>query len=279
MNDDNGIREEMFRYLRRELKPEEQRRFEEDLSRDAELRAELEDIRSLSAGLEIIDQLESGHISSGILATFAAAPDSVDDDTKSKIRAHLEECVECNEELDLCRESQKAAKEIRVKSTDSVWDRLLNIIAVRAAVSAGASVIAFRPAFAAAAALLLVVIGYFAGGGLVPSSGISAFELVPGSVRGVEPENILTLAHDDMLVRLEFMLPVLEGNTYDFELYDSSHRLIQTKPGNQADKVFAWEVPAAYLQAGNYEVVVSERGSDGIAEEQYRIPFRVDIRY
>ena len=107
-------------------------------------------------------------------------------------------------------------------------------------------------------------------------SGSVSFEVVESGVRGGDSGNHLSIPENTSVVTLEFVLPVLSDRKYNFELYDPSGVMILSRTNVAAQKVFAWPIPASYLEDGDYTMKVVEWGPE-IAEAEPYI-FKLEIR-
>ncbi|MBD3401554.1 hypothetical protein GF420_01560 [candidate division GN15 bacterium] len=268
--DSDNIKQLIPAYLRGSLSEADRERFEAALSRDPELRGELEELAHLYVGVAMGDAVAREHIDSTLLVQFVLNPDDLDQKTRTEIEEHLKDCAECREEADLTRqaavqvERPDAADERRPLSGLVDW-----LLAPRLTV---------RPATAVVAAALVAVFAFI---GLyqttdVPDS-VAVFQIEEHITRSAGGMNELPIDPALPLARLEFVLPIVDDYTYDYELRDAEGDLVLASPSHPPREPMVFELPGSLLTTGDYKLVVTERDVDGEVVDTYTFPIHVSL--
>ncbi|HOD66006.1 MAG TPA: zf-HC2 domain-containing protein [candidate division Zixibacteria bacterium] len=269
MDDLGNYDDRIGRYIHGRLTEAERVEFEEALGRDPSLVEEVGRARLLAAGLAVQAHVTGDHPEPLDITAFALEPSELDSGLRSRIEAHLRDCPECRVEVELCRQSAQA-----------MVDRPVPASAIRPRWWAWLAGAQPRLAVATVAAAALVLFtGLFLGRTFFASAPPTArIELSAASERGEQTKNLVRIGAGSELVSLEFLVPSREGRRYDLVLADGAQNEILTLH-NQLHRIpFSLAVPAAYLAAGSYEILVIEQVDasqpmDTLAPDTFRIRF------
>lgn len=271
MNDKDKLSDWIPRYLNRQLSDSEQEEFERELSRNDDLRAEVLEMSRIHIGLHVSDCIESGHIRSELLVSFAENPNRLNKNVRDEINEHLHLCNECSEELEFCRQSFEQAKNVAGDPSRGGFTNLFRAVFKPQMM--------IRPVTAYAAVMLLVVFGYFGVQQVTQSEiGVTVFELDPSAARGQEGENIIIVDEISKVVRLEFRIAI-QGETYSLAITRPDGTVVISKPSSitpaHPQNTFAFEIPTSYLPTGWYYLKVNEMDSAGQILDTRRIEFEI----
>ena len=248
MDDNNKYLELIPSYLTGKMNPDKRIEFESELEKNQQLRDELAELKQLDFGLTVLDAINNGHIDSYLLVAYATNPNEIDSDMRREIEQHLESCDECREELAICR----PAKSIKSKKHPRGFlASLQELIALPSA--------HWRAVYTAMVLLILAIPIIYLGQQFGEQTPLTAtFSIIPAESRDLRSPNNIIIPSNVTHVRLEFVLPVLEGCTYDFELYDAEEKLVAFQGGNVSEDSFAFEVISSDLENGDYTLRVTE---------------------
>ena len=273
MNDLQKFRDLIPGYISGKLAEGKKKQLEEGLTRYPELRDELYDLSLMSVEFEIEDSISVGHLDSEDITIYAEDPDLIDSDSRYEFEKHLQECSECSEELELCRESFKA---VTVKVNEAKRYRLYELIQYL-----------FPPGYAVRSALAylsVILIGLssylLVDRGEVEVQGAKTFEIPTASLRGSDQDRIVAINKSTNLVVLQFMLPTRVGHTYDLEILEANAEPIVTFYNRGHQLPIAIEVPTSYFSSGQYVLRIINEKLDGetiTTFEPIEIEFTVEI--
>jgi len=272
MNNDNNKEDDHSRkildYLSGKMDEAERRAFDEELSRNDELKEILADFRFAETGAAIFDRIESGHISSELLLTYSENPQSLDKKDITAIEKHLKICKQCREDLEFCRHDLPAQTDME---TEGIWKNLFLAISYLFKPQP-----AFRPVYGLALVLAIVIPAFiFYPGGDFDKGYISSFNIQPGT-RDIGTVNNIVISPVDRFIELSFTIPVIEDRYYIINLFNSDSLPVLTGYEYNPDDQFEIDIPVSYLSEGNNYIVVGEFEGD---IEQDRFNFIFTVRY
>lgn len=265
-NFDNN-KKQVINYLKDKMSPARRQEFEKEIASDSKLKDLVEDTALFEIGSSIIDKIEEGHIGSKMLARFAEG--NFENETARKdIEEHLDKCVPCREQLNLCRLTIKKLEEMPATISVGLFGKFFEYLLTPR--------LTFKLVYAPFILLLLAVPTYLtlmnSQTGL-PSKAI--YELTESIERNVAGTGYITVEDKTEIIELRFIVPVIDSYLYNFNIYDANGNLVVSKPNNKPQKVFALELPTSYLTDGNYTLVVDELGDGKIVLESYKFYFGV----
>jgi hypothetical protein len=269
MNERERLEELIPAYLDDRLSPDDRTRMEAALREDAKLREEVAEQRRLLVGLDLLAEVRGEHIDSELLALYADADSDLDDSERDEIDAHLKQCHECREELELCLKvvalPERGTSVPRASWIQILVDKLFPVS------------FAVRPVVVYAT-LLMVMFGVYYVWDRDRSALVTAarFELSSVEVRGEAADSILILEpHHEVLV-LDLVLPTREGQTYDLTLVDVTGSPVLTYHAIPHALPLTVEVPATAVSAGDYVWHITESGTAGAPPDTIWARFAIE---
>lgn len=256
------------KYLGGKMSPEENREFESRLKSDNNLKAELGELSEIYTGLTILDSIDSGHIKPEVLAAFAEQSSILDKNSHNEIKAHLDSCTECSEELELCRKADLTAKGILEKTDISFFEKIHQFLF--------GPRVTFRPVYGVILLIILAIPIYFSTTFMLSGRIDTITCKIESGTRALGTENNFIVKSGTKTVNLEFIIPVRNDCIYDFLLFDTEKNLKLTKHNNSPQKVFSFEVLADYLAPGINYLVVKEFKND-LEQESFELFFSVEF--
>ncbi len=252
-------------YLAGTINDEDRLKLEAALQKYPELRDELEELKEISAGLTLLEEISTGHISPELLAIYAVEPGTLTKDDRKNIEEHIVTCDSCREELIICKESLPGQEPT---SQENPLTSFFNWLLFGHAT--------LRPIYGLAVLLIIVApVVYFS---LQQPSELrqATYEIVPSGARALPTENKIEITDDHKIVRFEFVVPVLPNRTYNFELIDPDGHTVLIIPDNKPQKAFAVDIPATYLSTGKYNLIVREFNGR-VEQEQFQFPLDIVV--
>jgi len=273
MNDRERYEELIPAYLDGRLSTDDRQRLEAAIRDDAELRQEVAEQRRLLVGLDLLDKVRGKHIDSELLALYAEDSPDLDDAERSAVEAHLKECPECREELDLCVQVVHLPERQVITERPSWVQQIVDALFPTS--------FAVRPVLVYTAVVLLVFGAYYISNLDQPALTASArFELNSVAVRGGPDESVLTLEPGLQVIVLDLILPTEEGRSYDLTLADSKGVPLLTYHAIPHALPLTIEIPAEAVSPGAYVLwAVESAGPDAASVSQDTTRVRFSIRH
>lgn len=249
MSDLDKYTDQIPEYLNGKLTAPEIEEFESALSGSEELQRAVAEMKQLDSGLNLYDQISEGHIDSELLAIYASGSEGISDSDISKVKAHVAECEECREELQICKPQPDhgLAQDEQGGLFKSIRDWLF----------ASGSIV--RP-LAGIAVLVVMATSVFYYGQQESGFGnqVAAFDVIPSSSRGVGPTNQIVLPAETEIVTLSFRIAGQSINKYTFELNNSGGEAVFTLENLSFEDQFDIDIPSQYFTDGKFVLKVKE---------------------
>lgn len=270
MTDYQEYTDQIAGYLDGKMTPDERARFESELQRNAELREAVSDVRQIRLGLRILDAVSGEHVDSWSLAQFTSEPATLDKGVAARIREHLALCIDCREELSLCRQTMAPAEAAKpVISQNPLAAFVTWLIAPR---------LVLRPAYAMIVlAVLLVPLAYFGLRIEQPESTLSVGLVPVGARSDAAGVREITIGSSLGIIRLQSGLPDIENEPCVFSLYfDADRKLEFVRHDSLGGNSFALDIPATYFRRdGRYTLRVQKQADEGAQAVPYEFRLRI----
>ncbi len=259
-------------YLAGTLTDAERAGLEAALEESPELRRELQVTRLLRAGIEIVDLVMEGHPDSDEIVVFSLNRGELEASRAAEIAAHIEECKDCREEIELIGARAAGSADRRAGDTRGLMERIIQWIS-----GSGTGRISL---VGAAAAVLLVVglsIGYLGSG---TDGRVARQEISAARERASAGIDTVAIVPGTTLIELSFLIPTRPGRTYDATLLDNSGRALLTIHDLSDELPIVLGIPTGNITEGLYQVRVTEDTDPSSAgaitpPDTFYVPFEV----
>ncbi len=254
MDESNNYHDLTVDYVSGRLSVEQRRDCETLMARDSELAREISLAAQMDVGITLLDRIQADHVDSLNLVVYAQGPEELDQSIRGTLEEHLRECSSCRNELAECRTALSANTDTPEIAFDPAG------AGERPQVTPIGRV--FKYAASVAAVIILVAGTYFVTQLTGPSEPtVAVYELSSGTERSLQAGNEIVLDSDVDLVRLELLLPTLEGRDYDYAVVDSKDKTVFELPDQRHQLPIVLDIPVTYLASDDYTIWVTEQPS------------------
>ena len=262
-------KEKLPLYIAKLLSDEEIQDIEKALHAYPELYDELIELNEIKQGIMIHEQVQSTHIPTELLLSYAEDTASLEKAKSDEIKEHLQECSLCSDLLAHTVDSINASEKIQRENTTSIFEKILDILFPK--------VFVFKPVLVYSATFCLVIASYFVFYDSPPESGFPyKYILETGQNRGGATLNSVIVAENQKIVLLEFIVPTIENEYYNIKIKDNNDRDILTFYHIIHQIPFALELPLSYFKQGDYIIHIMNEND---TSEIYQITFTIMYKY